>query len=170
MTSKTPKWAAKLNPNMTTLFIDPGLGGTGLAFFSCLNGSAPWYTTARASGRGDWHLRVMEQTAWYVNALVKLNKPQQVVMEYPKLFAGSASSLASVERGDIGKLTMLCGAISYATYERLWVLPTLVFPDVWKGQLPKAAVLARLQRRWGVLYEDHVGDAAGMGLAAMGLL
>jgi len=169
---KKPEWAKDLLLNQPTLFIDPGLGGTGLAYFYPVTGM-PLRTFARASGKGEWLTRVFEQTEWYSYVLCDLaTLPTQIVIEYPKMFGGSASSYASVQRGDIGKLTMLCGALAQLshTLNRRTPRITLVHPDVWKGQLPKNVVLRRIKAYWGLDCPDHIGDAVGMGLAAQGLL
>jgi len=159
-------WMVGLHTNV--VFVDPGLGGTGLAFFRKLDGP-PDAVRQRAGGRGDWRERQFRLALWFAESL-SIWQPNEVVIEYPEQFQ-SAKSHACVERGDLGKLYALCGMYMLVSYEQTTgVLPRLVSPNEWKGQLPKRVVDQRIRRTWGQTYPDHVSDAVGMGLAAQGLL
>ena len=158
------------------LCVDPGLGGTGLAFWSSLSGStrasleplATQVLKGPASGKYTWVYRAKEISFDFRISLIAL-KPQKVVFEVPGLWAGSAKSMASATRGDLFKEAMLVGMLMHAALELEGCDIYTVTPLEWKGQLSKQAVDNRIVRALGRrrTFPNHVSDAVGMGLAAV---
>lgn len=88
-----------------------------------------------------------------------------LVSEYPA-FHGSVRGWAT---GDLQKLAYLVGVLTgYFQFANF----TIVTPNEWKGQLPKAIVIRRLQKRFGPgatqEWEKDVWDAVGIGLWKLG--
>ena len=158
------------------LIVDPGLGGTGLAF---------WATLRRPSAKAippddtnlitpkrhkDWLARV-----WMVEkafaAYVRTWKPTLVIIEFQKVWASNPVSVAAATGGDLFKLTLLTGVVAAAAH-RSGAEVALVLPGEWKGQLSKPATRNRLKRAFGKkgAFADHVEDAVGMGLSLQGRL
>ncbi len=111
----------------------------------------------------------------------------QLVIEMAQMF-NTATSYASVKRGDLLNLIYLTGVICGRVQSQLASDPELVTPMQWKGQLPKDVVILRLQThielertgqflhwtawknsRTSPLIRDHEADAIGLGLWRMGL-
>lgn len=157
------------------VFIDPGLGGTGWAYWPEINTSPK-----KAVGPSQWDVIKMkgerwENCAWSIATAMagvfSAVKPSWVVMEYPELFSGSVVSQAAVAKGDLGKLWYLCGMIGLEAGRLTGKIPVLVTPGEWKGQLPKEEVTRRVIEAFGDgldFTRDHVCDATAMGLAAQG--
>ena len=166
------------------LLIDPGLKGTGYAFYRTIVTSRPRGTVLsadelglytgvfRPKGSKTWEGKVSDACAW-LNGVVGGIKPRLVVIEYPELWTGSAVSMASASTGKLFKLAYLVGGFG-EVIRRLPCtrLPVLVTPPEWKGQLPKEVVIDRINKTIEGLdrIRDHEGDAIGMGVAAQGLL
>jgi hypothetical protein len=169
----------------SVLFVDPGLGGTGWAFWSQLSTkpkknheSHPASTGVLKIPKGEW------EGSWIAHAagvaasfagLLAAMRPQIVVLEQPGLWSGNATSHASAatgkegETGDLFKLAYLVGQLALLTKQCTGVLPILVQPYEWKGQLSKDLVFERLAAM-GIEAKDHEADAVGMGMAAQGAL
>ena len=160
------------------LFIDPGLTGTGFAFFPTVITSRAkgtvfdareegLYTGVwRPTGSKLWGGKTADACAW-LNGLVGGIKPNLVVIEYPELWTGSAKSIASASTGKLFKLTYLVGGYGEVVRRLPCTrLPILVTPTEWKGQLPKEVVINRINQKIKNLEKirDHEGDALGMGL------
>jgi len=160
-------------------FIDPGLGGTGFAFFphivtaatSGKNSLVPPRITANYKGgaKESWEAQVCTITSACCGAWVAAGA-QTVVIEFPRLFTGNSVSMASAKKGDLFKLTYLVGALGFAAKQITGNLAVLVEPQEWKGQLPKDVMAARMAKVWPDLHiiSSHAADACGMGLAAQG--
>jgi Holliday junction resolvasome RuvABC endonuclease subunit len=150
---------------MVSLSIDPGLGGTGLAFWHdsklrrcgilrCKNDRAPW------------EQRVKELGEAVVNAATELNVGA-VAIEYPAFF-GSVGGQMVAARGDLVKLATLVGFMA----GRLHPVPVEFIPvNTWKGQLPKDVVEKRLRRMFPKFtsrfdVRSHMWDAIGVGVHA----
>jgi hypothetical protein len=168
------------------LFVDPGLGGTGWAFFRMIRTlfpkTAPPFKP-ECSGvlkihKGEYEGSWLQHSSCVIAAfrgLLSAYKPQTVVLESPALWSGNAISHASAisgkdgEPGDLFKLAYLLGGLGTAVADLTGNQPVLVMPYEWKGQLPKEVILERLDS-WGIKAKDHEADAIGMGLAAQGRL
>lgn len=168
----------------SALFVDPGLGGTGWAYFENFNTMPSRPTLPAASGvillsrkRGqeDGWISHVADIASHFRGTLSAYAPRLVVIEQPQLWENDAKSHAATtvgakgEPGDLFKLTYLVGQIGFLSKDMLGVLPILIHPFEWKGQLPKELVLHRLEKL-GVKADDHEADAIGMGIAAQGKL
>jgi len=167
------------------LFVDPGLCGTGWAFFEALN-TRPERKTKTSSPKETGVLKIpaskykdgwvqhVQCIAASFRGILAAYKPEWVVLEQPELWASSKSHAATVskngEAGDIFKLTYLIGAMGLLVHQTIGKTPVLIFPREWKGQLDKGVVIARIEGEIGITPRDHEADAVGMGLAAQGRL
>lgn len=156
------------------LFLDPGLTGTGWAYFGQINTKARTFVAPLDSGVNipkqsrQWEGRVDTLCAWFAGLCVSTH-PSLVVLEFPELWINSAVSFSSATRGDLFKLTYLIGGLGEVARRASNNLPILVSPRDWKGQLPKDVVIRRIKRRFPNLkLDNHEADAVGMGLAAQG--
>lgn len=177
------------NKISSALFVDPGLGGTGWAYFPTfvtktdkMNVIPPISTGVikipPREYEGSWTMHAALVAAAFQGVLTS-HTPHVVVLEQPELWSGSAMSHAATtagakgEPGDLFKLTYLIGQFGLLTKQVLGSLPILVHPYEWKGQLSKELVIARitaLSLGLAVGPKDHEADAIGMGIAAQGLL
>ncbi len=159
------------------LFIDPGITGSGCAFWKELvrkadgKASPPDITEVLSPPTKDsWPSRVRMLSAW-MHGLVHSLLPTHIVIEFPELWSGSAISQASASTGSLFKLTYLVGAYGEIARDHIGREPVLVSPNTWKGQLSKVAVKARIARALdNEEYREHIADAVGMGLAVQGRL
>jgi len=174
-----PQKAERVNERMSrTLFIDPGIEGTGYALFDY------YYTKAekamppiktgsfrpRNKDNEHWQRNCEELWSWFGGMLTAM-QPSIIVLESQGVWSESAKSMASATRGDIMKLTYLTGGMAHCCFKELLETPVLVAPRVWKGQLPKKVVISRLNKHFPTLsFKNHEADAVGMGVAAQGLL
>jgi hypothetical protein len=157
------------------LFIDPGLGGTGWAFFT--DGAFTNSGVLKPPSRESWQHQC-HSLAGMLRGVIVACKAERVILEMPALWGGSATSYASAthhakpgEPADLFKLTYLVGVLGDVAWQATSALPKLVHPEEWKGQLPKDAVKARIAKRLPDYdFGDHEADAVGMGLAERGLL
>ncbi len=163
------------------LFIDPGLGGTGWAFFERIDTYAGkgkqktkgfLYESPANSGvyfgKGAALGKTREICAWFDGLCGSLD-PALVVIEWPEFWVSSAKSHAATAQGDLFKLVYLIGGMGEVIRKRGIGNPILVTPRKWKGQLSKGIVVKRIASRMGYInMEDHEEDAVGMGLAAQG--
>lgn len=170
----------------SALFVDPGLGGTGWAYFQNLNAKAKRDAASRPVNSGVIKIPAREyEGSWLMHAalvsaafqgVLTSHTPHVVVLEQPELWSGSATSHAATtagakgEPGDLFKLTYLVGQFGLLTKQILGSLPVLIHPYEWKGQLSKDLVIERIKALGIPEPKDHEADAVGMGLAAQGLL
>ncbi len=157
-----------INVTGETLFIDPGIMGTGFAYFKNIQkhiGSeveAPFIYGVLKSKEKDWHDKAHEISSQFEAFLRRRRTQGNVVIEFPELYA-SAKSHASAAQGDLFKLTYLIGLLSYPKK------PILVTPREWKGQLPKERVITIIKHLAPeVKISNHSADAIGMGFSAQG--
>jgi hypothetical protein len=164
------------------LFVDPGLLGTGWAFFpECWptissdriqpEGYRPtaWGVISVQDPRADWVKRAHYIAKKFDDVLYEHNV-RYVGMEFPGVWKHSLRSQVSSDSGDLHKLTYLIGLLGCKVYNYTQQEPVLFAPLEWKGQLPKDVVTRRVQKLCGTKFSNHVGDAVGMGYAAQGLL
>jgi len=159
------------------LFIDPGLEGTGWAFYRKLwTDGEPLFPpvswdVVKPKRSVQWESRVAHVCAWLDGTLASLGA-RVVVNEFAGFWSGSAVGMASAAKGDLSKLLYLTGGLGEVVRRHEIIRPVLVTPAEWKGQLPKPAVIKRIERRWPEIQNiaNHAADAVGMGLAAQGRL
>jgi hypothetical protein len=174
--------AGELLPGV--LCVDPGLDGTGLAWWRTLvarRGPArppSWTAVIRSTAGGSWEDRAEEITGkalWRLGKALRADdRAALVVIETPRLWGGSATSYASAAKGDLFKLAFLAGSLAHALRRKPLEAGALdaITPGQWKGQLSKKLVDARIRRALGpgARYPNHAADAVGMGLALQGVL
>lgn len=180
------------------LTIDPGLLGTGYAFWESLptynyhvqqgvtypkafypykTGSI--YIPDKISLEDSFIQRSMQYSYEIIRVLqVNLNITEldTIVIEFPQIWQ-TGKSMASALDGKLFKLVFLIGVLckTFNGYNKINAfIPKIVtvFPNEWKGQLPKEIVINRIKKQLPSLERigNHEGDAIGMGLAIQGLL
>ena len=148
------------------LAIDPGLVGTGWATFIGDEGHPAGCGVIAAKRTMEWDDKLGFYCLW-LRRFVKLNKPDEIVMEWPT-YMQSAGGQLSARSGALVKLCMLVGALHVNSGPRCPVI--LVTPNVWKGQLSKKICIKRIRRILGddTINElnptEHAWDAIGIGL------
>lgn len=167
----------------SAMFVDPGMGGTGWAYFENFDTkpkflmipvSSGVISITRRPGPDTWITHIQSMAAHFVGTITA-HQPRLVVLEQPELWSGDAKSHAATvsgskgEPGDLFKLTYLIGQLGYIVMEKLGVNPVIIHPHEWKGQLSKELVFERLAKL-GIKPKDHEADAIGMGIAAQGML
>lgn len=152
---------------MALLAIDPGLNSMGWAYWRYPEkGFVP---TATGLLKAPRKLDLPSRSHWLAVELsqkILLDMEMvDIVSEFP---AWHGTSMAW-STGDLQRLVflvgVLCGRFSLSKF-------TLVTPAEWKGQLPKDAVIRRLQKKLGRRvtqdYDKDMWDAVGIGLWKMG--
>jgi Holliday junction resolvasome RuvABC endonuclease subunit len=159
-------------PDVAT--VDPGLGGTGAAFWSTLSRAgkydviAPSDTHMETHLHGNWHDRMVRIVVG-LTGMLKSWRTQTLVLEMPRLWSGKKKSQCAAASGKLFKLSALTGAIIVAA-RHADIQVAEVYPDEWKGQLDDRLVHKRIYRKLGLEFPTHVHDAVGMGLAIQGVL
>jgi len=168
------------------LCVDPGVGGTGLAFWPKLfrwkpkmyerevvHPQPPEYTGVvkppRAGTDQTWMSRATDSVLAF-GSTIKLLDPCYVIIEFVELWDGSEKSQAAAKTGSSFKLACLIGMMIWEVRTQLNVSPVLVKPQEWKGQLKKPIVHKRIFRALGEKYPEHTADAVGIGLAIQKVL
>ena len=154
----------------TVLFVDPGLEGTGLAYWLDFNrvgprGVPPFAHHAIHPSTGlEWPQKFGVVMRGFT-MLLKSVEPDLVVIESQAVWTSSPKSVSSASSGNLLKLVMLTGAMA-GECNHQHIAWSLVDPNTWKGQLPKQALKSRVREALGYSYPEHVWDAVGMGLAS----
>jgi len=149
-----------------TIFIDPGLNGTGYAVYT-----PKWHLlfsgNINISGQYPWEIRG-QRIEKRIIEMVARQEITHAYIEFPSYF-GSASGQMVAARGDLVKLTWLVGLL-YGVFKsgQAMLLPV----REWKGQLPKEVVIKRIkqilpQEVWKK-FKTHTWDAVGMALYVKG--
>lgn len=164
------------------LCIDPGLGGTGWAYFGVCNKltkdvySIPELNAHLVTGvikskskkGADWLDRSSDILQQFSEVMDEFT-PTHVVIEWPQVWRTSQTSMAATLSGDLLKLAHLCGMLNCEA--RLNDAEIHYFtPSQWKGQLPKDVVDRRIKQVIDRSFPNHAADAVGIGLAVQGLL
>lgn len=183
-TWKHPHMDMADNDMKRLLAVDPGLNGTGWAMWDAsVNKDRPVRTGVIMPPRNATlgvrmqvileHLNVAAEEririprtddesiadAWYTH----------LVVEMPAFQSGATRSMGW-QTGDLQKLTLLVGYLVHDHWSRV----TLITPAQWKGQLPKAVVQRRIEKRLGPKACDRLGikthawDAVGIGMHIRG--
>ena len=160
------------------MFVDPGLGGTGWAYWDHLVRQPEVLPTAtrpdavgviKASRAATWLGRAQKIADGFTYDMDPYH-PEIIVFEFQQLWTDSSTSMAAGARGDLFKLSFLTGMLAAISQEVAEAEIVLVTPSQWKGQLSKVAVRRRIKRALGKRYKDHIEDAVGMGLKVQGAL
>ena len=158
------------------LTVDPGIGGTGWAYWLEIsrtgdrNVTTPFLSDAKTPRRGRTGFdAAVDMWSWF-NGVIDILRPEITVMEFPELWSSSGLSQGSAAKGDLFKLTYLIGGFGKIVSTRTGKAPVLVLPAGWKGQLPKKVINARIKLSLGKKYKNHESDAVGIGLCLQGAL
>lgn len=175
-----------------TMFVDPGLGGTGAAVFKDIQEGVIqppiWHDRIVVPKEvGEWVSRSVHVAMWIQNVVKTMRgkglaKWNSLVVEFPEVWSGSLTSNTAVRgtKGDSAPLLKLASLSGMIAFSFLMGMRTVSSPQVhvryirpaeWKGQLPKKCVIDRIRRAYcpmeetGAGMRDHEADAVGMGLA-----
>ena|SRR3990167_2051606 len=162
--------------------IDPGLNSMGWAYWKRTVVISGTRRVVQLGGQGNIptrtgllkaprSLELTDRARWLAHALAGELRVEmtlfefEMVSEFPAWHGGSLGWAA----GDLQKLVFLVGVLAgYFSQNRF----TPVTPGEWKGQLPKAVVIRRLQKRFGPgatqEWEKDIWDAVGIGLWKLG--
>ncbi|MBW7989995.1 MAG: hypothetical protein FVQ84_08275 [Planctomycetes bacterium] len=158
------------------IFVDPGLGGTGWAYWEEVC-NVPHFPTRpsetgviKGNNKSGWENKSSEINSQFAGVLNNLNV-ERVCIEWPAIF-NTGLSHASASRGDLFKLVYVIGGLGEVSQTVTNRKPLLFSPSDWKGQLPKEVVIRRIKKIFPMMLRirNHEGDAIGMGLAAQGAL
>ncbi len=104
-----------------------------------------------------------------ISRVFSSRRPDRIIVEYPNMWANSATSAAASASGDLLKLAAMVGGIIACGHTSEARSVTTVLPVKWKGQLDKDAVKVRVKRALGIEEKSsHINDAIGIGLWALG--
>lgn len=154
---------------MYWLSVDPGIGGTGVAYWK--EGQLLKATTLRPKyvPNSSWEKNVTNISSQFAQ-LVASSEAELAIFEAPVFFSGAGRVVA--ESGDLCKLAMLCGMYIYIVGD-LQISYQLITPAHWKGQLPKKVAATRIEKEMGRDFpterlSNHAVDAIGIGLWHLG--
>ena len=149
------------------LTVDPGLGGTGWAYFT-KRATVPARTGVLKAPRDKpWVYRARHLSMQFA-CVCKRARARVVVLEFTQMFGGAVSQ-AAARRGNLFQLTFLTGLLAAEAF-RCGAVVELIKPQEWKGQMDKRTVNARIKRAIGETYKNHEADAVGIGLHLAGVL
>lgn len=155
-------------PNISWLTVDPGLNGTGYAWWQ--------YTKLQQCGilrtrvKGDVTARALDLASQLTSIATSFNCVC-VACEWPAFHGGVAGEMVA-RRGDLVKLTYLVGVFAGMLYRPF--IPVEI--SAWKGNLPKRVVEQRVEQILGsgtmelLRIRSHSVDAVGIGLYLLGEL
>jgi hypothetical protein len=164
--------------------IDPGIRGTGVAFFHKGNlVSTRNITPPIADDWRDATLTVVNKIHEYIEVQLKSVNSKllfSIMCEWPH-YMEHAAGIAANTQGDILKLAYFIGALEHSMDQ--WgtvdnknaVSFDLVEVRTWKGQLAKAEVINRIKARLPaetltqVKPTSHSWDAIGIGMYTLGI-
>lgn len=145
---------------MILLAVDPSVNNIGLA---CYNTDTKELRTKLFHPPKGEDIQVVGAAIlrYLYISFVYREKVDKLVVEYPN-FQGSEKGLIAMQKGYTLDLAYICGVLSTG----LQLASSNVFlptPLVWKGNMPKKATEARVQRKFGTLQiSEHEYDAVGM--------
>lgn len=154
--------------------VDPGLRGCGVALFEPVIGLA-WATylpNTMIDGRGpDRHSAMARKIAHHVAAMGGF---KNLIVEFPRIYPKGPRDRRS-DPNDLLDVAGVAGAVAALFENVLWV-----FPQEWKGQVPKEVMNSRVKKRLtpeelrritsvGAL-DHNTLDAVGIGLHLLGRL
>jgi hypothetical protein len=151
--------------------LDPGLEGTGFAYFHNLYGKATKTSLQKPRDSGVWRAGKYE---WKTKAVLLWKQfnyycshhhVEKLVMEFPELWLVNSKSVASATTGDLFKLAYLIGGFANNFLD---AKVFLLAPKEWKGQLPKQIIHNRLTDLGFPPLREHEADAVGIGIALQG--
>jgi Holliday junction resolvasome RuvABC endonuclease subunit len=175
MSQRCGRCASPVNCSImkTHVTVDPGLEGTGLAFWKW--GEEYWtrcvppyatrvLTVPHTHADAEWDDRARILTAAFGEEL-EARKVRVVYIEYPHYFDSDVGN-KSMKSGNLGKLLTLVGM--YMTTCLVLDIECNLVDVGWKGQMKKPQVDARIKRKIKREYPNHASDAVGLGLYLKG--
>lgn len=169
-----------------TLGIDPGLGGTGWAIIQTQSDLGMFLgmdsdgviLPARKLHGFPWDVRSYDVAKQFEGVLEGFGRvcgvADEVVIEVPSFWTGSAVGNAAAKSGDLIALAALVGMLIFQCHAAGLKVHHHT-PQGWKGQLTKDAVAARVNRSFvkhgldPVPYKNHANDALGIALYQRGM-
>jgi hypothetical protein len=160
------------------LAIDPGLQGTGAAFWRSNRQTAPDWVDVITYRKGEWTDRAMAIAGQIKERLVEevsrgsMLGPVTFVCELMEMHQ-SARAQMMWKSGDFQRTLVFTGMM-VARVHRYVDEVELVKPSQWKGQLPKAIANRRVAAILGekacreLDIQTHAWDAVGIGLWKLG--
>jgi hypothetical protein len=151
----------------TILALDPGYF-TGWVFFQ--GGEQPKILLSGilAVRKGTWTEKTWYLTDKFKSLLASSPVPDIVVCELPEFWQGSDRGDRAATRGFLVELAYLVGCYAGVCCER-----DIEFKPVevrrWKGQMSKDACDARIKRRLGLAFPNHIADAVGLAMFEAGI-
>lgn len=152
---------------MRILAVDPSVNNVGLALYDTETKRLQTHThhPPNRKGKGGETQEMSHMMAGVFRfiyiSLLQGKKIDKLVVEYPN-WQGSERGLIAAQQGYTLDLAFIAGhlASSFGLTPSNIYLPT---PSQWKGNAPKAATQARVQRMFGTLQiDEHAYDAVGM--------
>lgn len=154
---------------ITLVAIDPGIRGTGVAFFAPQDPNPVHTFLLQPDATQEWAERMAYICENLENLLHKY-KPTQAIIEQPT-FLRTSVGIAAAASGSLVKLAMIAGAIFHVCKDYNCDTDT-VLPIRWKGKRKKAdtektirLILPDLRAK-----NHNVIDAVGLGLYHKGYL
>ena len=148
------------------LTIDPGIN-IGLAVFYAEFVEPVITKVIKAKDTNNWQLNRRVVLNGFKYEAIKLYKTCKTVYIEKPQFMQSHMGMTAARSDSLFKLICVYGGRIYILEEIGFMVNEI---DVnWKGNLDKQKLAARLQRRHGFKYEDHIADAVGMGLYVKGI-
>lgn len=151
------------------LCVDPGWN-TGLAYF--LKNQKPFTSLIKEPPRMK-KLKLEEIRLEYMfdmfEAYLKTKDIVECWIEGAETWEMSAKSLAAAERGNTFALAYMVGGYTSLCYKN-GVVPHIVKPSKWKGQLNDIRLAHRLKMLIGEKYPQHIQEAVGVGMWVKGVL
>lgn len=146
--------------------VDPG-ANTGWAFWTG-TAKTPDHTGVFSTTGGAREARLVELFAKFEILVARLN-PRGAIIEGVEFWGGSLTSTTAAKTGDLFQLAYTVGG--YVEVLRRVGVPVQIIPArLWKGQLDKVAIHARIQMALRRDYREHEADAVAMGLSIRGHL
>lgn len=158
--------------------VDPGLQGTGIAFFPSSRVACPqWTSVIPRANKGDWIARARTMTL-EVKALLASevcagkNYGRAVFVCEMMEMHQSARAQMMWKSGDFQHTLVFIGMMCHAVRKMVHEIK-LVKPSEWKGQLPKPVAERRIRKIIGeevaaeLGIRSHAWDAVGIGLWQM---
>lgn len=159
------------------LCIDPGIRHLGYAFWKEIRRGtktrtvAPTDTGLITTPKGmQWEDAVYERMAAWLVEYITVHRVRYVVIEGVVFWADSTRSQVAAKKGDLFRLMFLVGALGQVVYALCEKKAVIVEPDMWKGDMPKPVMKARVRRALHRKYREHEYDGVAMGLRIMGKL
>jgi hypothetical protein len=126
---------------MSTLALDPGLRGCGVAVFSDAGVLVECEYVRSGSKDAD-----LEGALWMARAVEQAFPPpyKHLAVEWPQVYAGSK------QKGDANDLIALAAVVAAVCTRYSTSIVTRYKPRDWKGQVPKEVIQARILGSLGV--------------------